>query len=223
MDRESLTRALLSRWPGPEQAGADLVRRYEEPHRRYHTTAHLAEVLDQVDALAAEADDAEAVRLAAWFHDAIYDPSADDNEERSAALAERVLTEIGRSPGTVAEVARLVRLTATHDPAHGPADADRNRADRNGTARNRADRNGAVLCDADLAILAAEPARYAAYAAAVREEYAAVPDEAFRRGRAAVLRRLLDLPALFHTAAGRERWEETARHNLRAELMLLEA
>jgi predicted metal-dependent HD superfamily phosphohydrolase len=217
VDRESLTRALLSRWPGPEWAGADLVRRYEEPHRRYHTTAHLAEVLDQVDALAAEADDVEAVRLAAWFHDAIYDPSAGDNEERSAALAERVLTEIGRPPGTVAEVARLVRLTATHDPTHGPAGAGRNGADRNG-----ADRNGAVLCDADLAVLAAEPARYAAYAAAVREEYAAVPDEAFRRGRAAVLRRLLDLPALFHTAAGRERWEETARHNLRAELMLLE-
>lgn len=203
MDRESLMGApgLLSRWPGPQEAGADLVRRYEEPHRRHHTTTHLTEVLDHVDALAAEADDAEAVRLAAWFHDAIYDPSAGDNEERSAELAERVLTEIG---GPVAEVARLVRLTATHDPA--------------GT-----DRNGAVLCDADLAILAAEPARYAAYAAAVREEYAAVPDEAFRRGRAGVLRRLLDLPALFHTAAGRERWEETARHNLRAELLLLEA
>lgn len=203
MDRESLMGepGLLSRWPGPHEAGADLVRRYEEPHRRHHTTTHLTEVLDHVDALAAEADDAEAVRLAAWFHDAIYDPSAGDNEERSAELAERVLTEIG---GPVAEVARLVRLTATHDPA--------------GT-----DRNGAVLCDADLAILAAEPARYAAYAAAVREEYAAVPDEAFRRGRAGVLRRLLDLPALFHTAAGRERWEETARHNLRAELLLLEA
>lgn len=195
---------LLRRWPGPEQAGADLVRRYEEPHRRYHTTTHLAEVLGHVDALAAEADDAEAVRLAAWFHDAIYDPSAGDNEERSAALAERVLTETGTPAGTVAEVARLVRLTATHDPA--------------GT-----DRNGAVLCDADLAILAAEPARYAAYAAAVREEYAAVPDEAFRQGRAGVLLRLLELPALFHTAAGRERWEETARHNLRAELLLLEA
>jgi predicted metal-dependent HD superfamily phosphohydrolase len=195
---------LLRRWPGPEELGADLMRRYEEPHRRYHTVTHLAEVLEHVDALAAEADDAEAVRLAAWFHDAVYDPSAGDNEERSAELAERVLTETGRPAATVAEVGRLVRLTATHDPAGG-------------------DRDGAVLCDADLAILAAEPARYAAYAAAVREEYAAVPDEAFRRGRADVLRRLLDLPALFHTAAGRERWEEAARHNVRAELMLLES
>ena len=106
-----------------------------------------------------------------------------DNEERSAALAERALAETDLPDATVAEVARLVRLTTTHDPDEG-------------------DRDGAVLCDADLAILAADPERYAAYAAAVREEYAAVPDEAFREGRAAVLRGLLDLPSLFRTAAG---------------------
>ncbi|MGH3381681.1 MAG: HD domain-containing protein, partial [Actinoallomurus sp.] len=125
-----------------------------------------------------------------------------DNEERSAQLAERVLPGAGTPPGTVAEVARLVRLTTTHDPRAG-------------------DRDGAVLCDADLAILAADPDRYAAYAAAVREEYAAVPDEAFRQGRADVLRGLLALPALFRTPPARERWEETARHNVGTELMLL--
>jgi predicted metal-dependent HD superfamily phosphohydrolase len=193
---------LLARWPGPEAIGADLLRRYTEPHRRYHTTEHLAAVLDHVDELLAEADDADAVRQAAWFHDAVYDPSRDDNEERSAVLAERMLAETDLPAGTIAEVARLVRLTTTHDPAEG-------------------DRNGAVLSDADLAILAAPPDGYAAYAAAVREEYATVPDEVFREGRAAVLRSLLDLPALFRTAPARERWEEAARHNLRTELMLL--
>ena len=197
---------LLARWPGPEELGADLLRRYAEPHRRYHTAEHLAAVLDGVDELAAnadaDADDAEAVRLAAWFHDAVYDPVRGDNEERSAVLAERTLADAGRPAPVIAEVARLVRLTTTHDPAEG-------------------DRNGAVLCDADLAILAADPERYAAYAAAVREEYAAVPDAAFRAGRADVLRGLLDLPALFRTPAGRERWEAAARHNLRTELMLL--
>jgi predicted metal-dependent HD superfamily phosphohydrolase len=193
---------LLPRWPGPAPIGGDLLRRYAEPHRRYHTAGHLAAVLDRVDELAAEADDADAVRLAAWFHDAVYDPSRSDNEERSAVLAERMLAETDLPAGTVAEVARLVRLTTTHDPEEG-------------------DRNGAVLCDADLAILAADPEQYAAYAAAVREEYAAVPDEAFRAGRAAVLESLLDLPALFRTPSGRERWEAAARHNLRTELMLL--
>jgi predicted metal-dependent HD superfamily phosphohydrolase len=194
--------SLLSRWPGPEAVGTDLLRRYAEPHRRYHTTQHLAEVLDHVDELAAEADDAGAVRLAAWFHDAVYDPSRGDNEERSAVLAERMLADTDLPAGAVAEVARLVRLTTTHDPAAG-------------------DRDGAVLCDADLAILAASPDRYAAYAAAVREEYAAVPDEAFRAGRAEILRSLLDLPALFRTARARARWEAAARHNIETELMLL--
>jgi predicted metal-dependent HD superfamily phosphohydrolase len=188
--------------PGPETIGAELLRRYDEPHRRYHTTEHLAEVLDHVDELAAEAGDVDAVRLAAWFHDAVYDPSRGDNEERSAVLAERMLADTDLPAGTVAEVARLVRLTATHDPGDG-------------------DRDGAVLCDADLAVLAAPPDRYAAYAAAVREEYAAVPDEAFRTGRADILQSLLELPSLFRTAPGRERWEAAARHNLRTELMLL--
>jgi predicted metal-dependent HD superfamily phosphohydrolase len=192
------------RWPGPGEIGADLLRRYAEPHRRYHTTRHLADVLDRVGELAGEADDVSAVRLAAWFHDAIYDPSRDDNEERSAALAEELLAGAGLAAETIAEVARLVRLTTTHAPAGG-------------------DRNGAVLCDADLAILAADPERYAAYAAAVREEYADVPDDVFRRGRAVVLRDLLALPALFHTAAARERWEAAARHNAETELMLLQA
>jgi predicted metal-dependent HD superfamily phosphohydrolase len=193
---------LLPRWPGPGPIGGDLLRRYGEPHRRYHTTEHLAAVLDRVDELAAEADDADAVRLAAWFHDAVYDPARSDNEERSAVLAERMLADTDLPAGTVAEVARLVRLTTTHDPREG-------------------DRNGAVLCDADLAVLAADPDHYAAYAAAVREEYAAVPDDAFRAGRADVLDNLLDLPALFRTSQGRERWEAAARHNLRTELMLL--
>jgi predicted metal-dependent HD superfamily phosphohydrolase len=193
---------LLARWPGPEAIGTDLLRRYAEPHRRYHTVEHLAEVLDHVEELAPEADDAGAVRLAAWFHDAVYDPSRGDNEERSAALAERMLAGTGQPARTVAEVSRLIRLTTTHDPREG-------------------DRNGAVLSDADLAILAATPDRYAAYAAAVREEYAAVPDEAFREGRAEILRSLLDLPALYRTAPARERWESAARHNVGTELMLL--
>jgi predicted metal-dependent HD superfamily phosphohydrolase len=193
---------LLDRWRGPGPIGADLLRRYGEPHRRYHTTEHLAAVLDHVDELADEAGDAEAVRLAAWFHDAVYDPSRGDNEERSAVLAERMLADTDLPAVTVAEVARLVRLTTTHDPSDD-------------------DRNGAVLCDADLAILAAPPDRYAAYAASVREEYAAVPDDTFRAGRTEILRSLLELPALFRTAPARERWEAAARHNLQTELMLL--
>ncbi|WP_086809398.1 HD domain-containing protein, partial [Streptomyces reticuliscabiei] len=182
----------------------------------YHTLTHLTAVLDHIDVLEADQAGAPApasdpdltpdlalVRLAAWFHDAVYAPDRSENEERSARLAERALTEAGVSPAGTAEVARLVRLTLTHDPAPD-------------------DRNGQVLCDADLAILAAAPDTYAAYTAAVREEYAFVPDDAFRAGRAAVLRQLLALPQLFRTPYGTEQWEEPARANIVAELRWLE-
>ncbi|MEU8306564.1 metal-dependent phosphohydrolase [Actinomadura sp. NPDC048955] len=200
---------LVDRWaalagPHTRHIGTELDRRYGEPHRRYHTRAHLTAVLDLVDELAGHAEDADAVRMAAWFHDAVYDPERADNEERSARLAARMLADTDLPEAAVARVVRLVELTATHAPEEG-------------------DRDGQVLCDADLAVLGAEPEDYAAYAAAVREEYAFVPDELFRAGRAEVLSGLLALPRLFHTPAARERFEERARANMRTELLLLNA
>ncbi|MFD7560147.1 hypothetical protein ACFV9E_37310 [Streptomyces sp. NPDC059835] len=176
-----------------------LLAAWAEPQRRYHTTAHLADVLARIDVLAPHAADPAAVRLGAWFHDAVYRPDRSENEERSAAMAERALPELGVDAARTAEVARLVRLTVTHDPAPG-------------------DTNGEVLCDADLGVLAGAPDAYAAYVAAVREEYGFVPAEAFRTGRAAVLRQLLDLPRLFRTPYGAAHWEAPARANLTAEL-----
>jgi predicted metal-dependent HD superfamily phosphohydrolase len=214
---------LIDRWTalaGPAAAplGHDLIDRWSEPHRRYHTPAHLERVLDGVDELAAEADDADAVRFAAWFHDAVYGTGSDtdadavvssdgssaaspaaSNEELSARLAEAELPGIGLSPERVAEVARLVRLTAGHQTAPD-------------------DRNGAVLCDADLAILGSSPADYTDYTRAIRAEYAAIPDELFRPGRAAILAGLLKLSSLFRTPTARERYEAAARANLAAEI-----
>ncbi|MFE2286703.1 hypothetical protein ACFXDJ_21355 [Streptomyces sp. NPDC059443] len=200
---------LRARWQATARAaGADrdpapyadrLLAAWAEPQRRYHTTAHLADVLARIDVLAPHAADPAAVELAAWFHDAVYRPDRSENEERSAALAERALPELGIDGARTAETARLVRLTVTHDPVPG-------------------DTNGEVLCDADLGVLAGAPDAYAAYAAAVRAEYAFVPDGAFREGRAAVLRQLLDLPRLFRTPYGAAHWEAPARANLTAEL-----
>ncbi|MFE8014319.1 hypothetical protein ACFU3O_16460 [Streptomyces antibioticus] len=190
--------------PDPALYADRLLTRWQEPQRHYHTLTHLTAVLDHVDTLEAYATDPAAVRLAAWFHDAVYLPDRSENEERSARLAERALPEAGIPDARTAEVARLVRLTVTHDPADD-------------------DRDGQVLCDADLAILAAPPSAYAAYTAAVREEYHFVPNDAFRAGRSAILRQLLDLPRLFHTPYGAAEWEPTARYNLRGELELLDS
>ncbi|MDQ0775505.1 putative metal-dependent HD superfamily phosphohydrolase [Streptomyces aurantiacus] len=188
--------------PDPSPYAENLLARWSEPQRRYHTPDHLTAVLDHVDVLEKAADDPDLVRLAAWFHDAVYLPDRSENEERSARLAERALPEAGLSAAATAEVARLVRLTVTHAPADD-------------------DPNGQVLCDADLAVLASPADAYAAYTTAVREEYAFVPPDAFREGRAAILRQLLDLPRLFHTPHGTREWEGPARHNLTNELTLL--
>jgi len=193
---------LSDRWP--LDAGHDLrdalLAAYGDPSRGYHDTLHLTEVLDRLDDLAeaGERFPRLPVVLAAWFHDGVYDgrPGA---EERSAQWAETSLPGVGLDDDVVAEVARLIRMTEHHRPADD-------------------DPAGQALSDADLGILAAEPARYAAYTAAVRREYASVPDDAFRAGRAAILRDLMAKEHLFHTAHGRSAWEERARANVAREL-----
>ena len=191
----------LARWwpEGHDTAVRDrLLAAYGEPRRGYHDLRHLAEVLQHVDELLEPGDPSrEAVVLAAWFHDAVYDGRGDD-EERSARLAEEALQD----PAQAADVARLVRLTTTHRP-------------------DAADRAGQVLCDADLAILASRADRYADYVAGVRAEHASVDDAAFAAGRAAVLEDLLAKPTLFHTAAARQRWEAAARANAEREVSSL--
>jgi predicted metal-dependent HD superfamily phosphohydrolase len=197
-------RALLTRHSAsPETAavGAALLARWSEPHRRYHDVGHLQGVLDAVDDLAGSADDPDAVRLAAWYHDAVY-AGAPDDEENSALLAESDLSSLGLRAGMVAEVARLVRLTAEHDPAP-------------------ADRNGQVLSDADLAVLALAPEEYRSNTAKVRAEYGHVSDDGFRAGRARIIESLLSAPALYRTPDGRRRWEGAARRNLTSELRTL--
>lgn len=194
---EALRQAWRDTLPGTDPLGADLLRRWAESWRHYHDLEHLAEVLGALAALAAPAP--VTVRLAAWFHDAVYDPRRADNEERSAELAAETLPSAGVGTDDVAEVARLVRLTATHDPE--PDDAV-----------------GILLCDADLAILGSSATRYLRYVTAVRREYAHVPDAEFRAARERILRGFLDRPVIYRTAAGRARWESAARRNLTAEL-----
>jgi predicted metal-dependent HD superfamily phosphohydrolase len=179
---------------------AAVVDAWSRPHRRYHDLAHLAAVLGTVGALPG-ADDPDAVRLAAWYHDVAYEPDRTDNEQVSAERARVGLR--GLVPDArIEEVARLVLLTAGHDPE--PDDA-----------------NGAVLCDADLAVLAGPPDAYAAYASAVREEYGHLSDTEFTTGRIAVLEHLLALPRLYRTPEAAQRWAEQAAANLTAELSLL--
>ncbi|WP_380165467.1 hypothetical protein [Jannaschia sp. R86511] len=190
--------------PQAEQVQQDLLGRWSEPHRRYHDRRHLAEVLDRVEQLAGHAEHADLVRCAAWWHDAVHDGRAGDDERASAALAHEQLGSLGVARRHADRVVELVLVTIQHDPGE-PADPD-----------------AAVLCDADLGILAADRARYDGYAADVRQEYGHVPDELFRAGRAGVLRRLLSHRHLFRTPTATA-WETAARANLSRELDALVA
>lgn len=195
------TRDLRPWWPRwlPDRLRQQLEASYDGPARGYHDLRHLAEVLAHLDDLIDAEDPArEAVVLAAWFHDAVYDGRGDD-ERRSADLARHELLAAGSSEVLAGEVARLVRLTADHRPEPG-------------------DRAAEVLCDADLAILAADAERYAAYVSGVRREYASLSDADFARGRIALLQDLVAKPSLFHTEVGRRRWERAARANAAAEI-----
>ena len=193
--------ALAGDSPTSRTEWSALIAAWSEPHRRYHDLAHLAAVLGLVGEFAAAAADPAAVRLAAWYHDAVYDPTRPDNEAVSAQRARAGLR--GLVPDEqIAEVERLVLLTSAHDPEPGDAD-------------------GAVLCDADLAVLAGPPDGYAAYASAVRTEYGHLTDEVFTAGRIAVLEQLLALPALYRLPAVAAEWTPRARANLTAELGLL--
>lgn len=199
--REAVLPLLQADWasllPAHTNLRDHLLECWSEPHRHYHDTRHLSAAVAALGQIG-EGATPRTVRLALWFHDAVYEGVEGSDEERSAELAETELAESGFSSGEAAEVARLVRLTRTHAPEAG-------------------DGAGAQVTDADLSILGALPGRYDVYVRDVRLEYAHLDDEAFRSGRAQVVHRLFHSDLLFRTASGRQIWEDAGRANLRRE------
>jgi predicted metal-dependent HD superfamily phosphohydrolase len=187
-----------------------LLGRLREPHRHYHSATHVMWVLRHVEALLPAADprtDGDAVRLAALYHDAAYDPRASDNEAVSAKLARSVAEQLGWPQPRADLVHALVLATAL-----GGEVPRRDEPDHDAYC---------VLLDADLAILGAEPNDYRAYVNGVRREYAHVSDDDWRTGRSAVLRHLLDLDPLYRSDTMRRARMARARANMAAELATL--
>jgi predicted metal-dependent HD superfamily phosphohydrolase len=183
---------------------ADLLARLGEPHRAYHNGRHILALLKHAAAAEALITDPDAVRLAIWFHDIIYDPRAKDNEEASAQLAQTVIAKWPAASARCDAVVQMIRATAGHGLPDG------------------ASQDCALFLDFDLAILGAPQPVYDAYANAIRAEYAFVPGEAYHAARCGVLRHFLNRTRLYFTDYGRTLWEETARGNLAREIALLE-
>ena len=176
---------------------ARLIERWSEPHRGYHTLEHLLLMLELLHANDADA----ATMLAAWYHDAIYDPRSSTNEADSAELAVTALSELGLAD-LAPRVSELVLRTAGHDG-------------------DDLDEQTALLLDADLAILGQPPAIYLRYVEGVRREYAHVPDDDFRTARGDIMRDFLGRERIYRTPAFAA-LESPARANIAAELALYE-
>ncbi|WP_377154919.1 N-methyl-D-aspartate receptor NMDAR2C subunit [Roseateles sp. UC29_93] len=190
--------ALIGAGPGERDGHAlrdDLLARYAEPPRKYHTRQHLEECLALFDEVGALAVHPAEVEMALWFHDAIYDVKGSGNEERSAEWAQEALLAAGAERDVADRVRRLVLVTK-HDGV--PASVDEQ-----------------VLVDIDLAILGAGRPRFDEYERQIRDEYAYVPGFLFRRKRRKILRTFLERPVLYSTPALRELLDARARENLR--------
>jgi predicted metal-dependent HD superfamily phosphohydrolase len=203
MNKDRLRRSwhdLLRAWAvdssRAEQTLEEVCQHYAGPGRFYHTLDHIENMLETVESLDSSLRSRNAVHLATWLHDVIYDSRASDNEERSADYAERLCERFSIPEGSL--VASLIRKTKTHDAGEDP--------------------NSQVLLDADLAILGAAESVYRSYAENIRKEYAWVPEPAYREGRRRVLQNFLSRPRIYHFLS---HLEDAARRNLAVEITQL--
>ncbi|WP_062071450.1 HD domain-containing protein [Demequina sediminicola] len=191
------------------QAANRLIECWTAPDRHYHSIGHLVDLLQRVDELQQEAAKPHLIRLAAWYHGAIFDAEEraatarlGENEAASAEFARTELTALGLDDAKVAIVASLVQGLERHSPAALDTDA-------------------AVLSDADLAVLAADPQRYKVYTAQVREEYQKIPELEYLETRQRILKRLMSRDRIYVSPLARG-WERQARENVAGELARLD-
>jgi predicted metal-dependent HD superfamily phosphohydrolase len=177
----------------PTQMISQLILRYAEPHRRYHTWSHIGACFDAIEKISS--DRSQEVALALFYHDAIYEPLKKGNEVRSAAL----LMAEGERAGideSVLKKAGMMILATDHDGCL------------------EVTQQGCAVVDADLSILGAEDIVFNRYEDAIREEFGSVPDVTFAAGRVKVMQRFLDRDVIFLTKAARDLWEDKARANV---------
>jgi predicted metal-dependent HD superfamily phosphohydrolase len=187
--------------PVPLRLRLELVAAWGARSRHYHDRRHLRECLGLLELWKGQGEHTAEVAIALWFHDAIYDPGADDNELRSAAWAARALGEVYVSSEVAQRVYDLVMATQ-HAAQPAPVrslDAE-------------------LLLDIDLAILGAPPERFQAFERDIRKEYAAVPDSVYRSARRTRLQGFIEREPLYHTLQARELLEAQARLNLQGAL-----
>jgi len=203
LDRQRWNR-LVGRMTGNspmDEAFNRITALYSEPHRHYHNHTHIEHCLKEFDEAVSLCGSADDVEFAIWLHDAVYDPHASDNEERSALLAEEILTDLG-CPGSKSETIKKLILITGH--IQEPATSDER-----------------LIVDIDLAILGQPPEKYEIYEKNIRKEYSWVPLEAYRVGRSSILYTFLAKPSIYYTERFERLYGDQARENLADALVSL--
>jgi predicted metal-dependent HD superfamily phosphohydrolase len=210
---QTLTSSMRERWvalcrrlgPGgdPAALATGVEALYAHPARAYHSLEHIAACLSVFDRFRPHAVQADFVEFAIWMHDCVYDPKAKDNEARSAEAAVELLRSLGAGFRHAEAVTQLIMATR-----HGAADLTGDEA---------------LIADIDLSILGSDAAAYLRYARNIRTEYSFVPEEAFRAGRAAILRAFVARDRIYFTEPLRLCYESGARANLATEIAMLES
>ncbi|MFK3916982.1 hypothetical protein [Psychrobacter sp. NPDC078501] len=186
----------------------DIVTRYGEPQRAYHTLNHIQQLLIQLESIKHHLAEPHIIALALYYHDVIYEPTRSDNELQSAELATDALSPY-LSTEQCQQIYALIMMTANHQ-IDVLIDSEKYN-------------DAAYLLDMDLSILGAPRSAYEQYAKAIRQEYKHVADDSYRDGRTAVLQGLLVHPKLYLTDHYYNQLETQARANIKLELTSLVA
>ncbi len=194
LDRWTNSWQALGAAPVDDKLHARIVDAYREAHRKYHNLQHLRECFQHFEALREQADHAQEIELALWFHDAIYETRRKGSEQKSADWAREQALDAGLDPSIAERIHGLIMVTL-HTAAAEGTDAQ-------------------IMIDVDLGILGAGTSRFDEYEQQVRAEYKWVPGLLYRRERRKILKSFLDRPTIYCTESFRDRYEQRARDNI---------
>ncbi len=178
-----------------------LFKAYSSQGRYYHTLEHIEQVLATLNDLRSLSQNYAAIEFAAWFHDAVYNPKANDNEEKSAEYAAMILKGLEIPSSIIEDVYSLIIETKYHQSTE--------------------DIDSKIFLDADLSILGASATKYKKYAQLIRKEYLWLSPVKYRTGRKQVLQSFLNRERIYFTEKMFFALEQQARENIKEEMEML--
>jgi predicted metal-dependent HD superfamily phosphohydrolase len=185
----------------PAEVFDELVALYSAPERFYHNLSHIADCLQVFELAKSYSIHPDEVRVAIWFHDAIYDTKGSGNEQKSAEWASSVIKQAGVSKDVARRVSQMILVTCHSKEVAGVDER--------------------VMADVDLSILGKEGGIFWEYEDNIRREYAWVPERVFKQKRTEILRGFLNREYIYHLDVYRNKFEDTARENIKKALSRL--